>query len=98
LNLPVLFGQSSEDHLVDEDNKLAEIMSAISEGANAFLYKEYFFIGWFCLGFGIVVMLAIGGGLSRDNAGGFGDGAMAMVLSFLSFSLSLSLSFCFSCS
>jgi inorganic pyrophosphatase len=77
--IPTSTSDSSEDHLVDEDNKLAEIMSAISEGANAFLYKEYFFIGWFCLGFGIVVMLAIGGGLSRDNAGGFGDGAMAMV-------------------
>ena len=62
--------------------KLPEIMAAISEGANAFLFKEYVYIAWFCLGFGIVVMLAIGGGLYRDGAGNFGDGAMAMVRTF----------------
>jgi len=75
--------ESSGDIHEQHVEKISEIVDAIAEGANAFLYKEYIYVGIFCVVFGIIVLVTIGAGLRRDNAGGYADGAMAMLAFFI---------------
>eukprot|EP01006_Ploeotia_vitrea_P040895 TRINITY_DN66469_c9_g3_i1.p2 TRINITY_DN66469_c9_g3~~TRINITY_DN66469_c9_g3_i1.p2 ORF type:complete len:779 (+),score=421.01 TRINITY_DN66469_c9_g3_i1:642-2978(+) len=58
----------SDKLLVQEDGlgaksvleKVSEISDAISQGANAFLFREYRFMAWFILGFDVIIVLFIG--------------------------------------
>jgi len=75
--------EASGDIAEAQVESIAVIVDAIAEGANAFLFKEYAYLAVFCSIFGVVVLVAIGAGLSRDGSGGYGDGAMTMVAFFV---------------
>jgi len=73
---PLLPGHQQEasgDAQEQQITRVAEIVQAISDGANAFLYKEYVYLAVFIAGFSIIVLIAIGA--STNN---WIDGALAM--------------------
>jgi inorganic pyrophosphatase len=80
---PLIQQESSGDIAESQVENISVIVEAIAEGANAFLFKEYVYVGVFCIVFGLIVLVAIGAGLSRDGAGSYGDGAMAMIAFFI---------------
>lgn len=79
----VVRAEASGDIAEAQVESIAVIVDAIAEGANAFLFKEYTYLAIFCSVFGIIVLVTIGAGLSRDGVGNYGDGAMTMIAFFV---------------